>query len=97
MKWATSVTAQRMLADMSITPVRTSVATGYYAKKDPRLATLARALQVGKTQQGPDVQAIFNNADSPWVELLQNGIFGDDPAAAVKVAQAKALKLITKK
>lgn len=96
-KWATSVTAQRMLADMSITPVRTSVATGYYAKKDPRLATLARALQVGKTQQGPDVQAIFNNADSPWVELLQNGIFGDDPAAAVKVAQAKALKLITKK
>jgi hypothetical protein len=30
------------------------------------------------------------------VELLQNGIFGDDPAAAVKVAQAKALKLIPK-
>lgn len=96
LKWATSVAAQKKyLADLGITPVRSSVATGYYSQKDPRLATLAQALQFGKTPVSPDVYAIFNDTGSPWNTLLQQGVFGDDPAGAAAAAQTASLKLIT--
>ncbi|WP_439592961.1 ABC transporter substrate-binding protein [Microbacterium sp.] len=96
-EWATSVEAQeKYLADLGTTPVRLSVAKGYYSEKDPRLATLAEALELGKTPVTPDLYPIFNNAGSPWNNLLQGAIFGSDSVDSVaKEQQAIAEDLIT--
>jgi multiple sugar transport system substrate-binding protein len=96
-KWATSVEAQeKYLADLGTTPTRLSVATGYYSDIDPRLATLAQALALGKTPVSPDVYPIFNNSGSPWNNLLQGAIFGSDSVENVATTQQEAAeKLIT--
>lgn len=96
-EWATSTEAQeKYLADLGTTPVRLSVATGYYSDKDPRLATLAQALELGKTPVSPDVYPIFNNSGSPWNNLIQQGVFGSDTVENVAdTQQAAAEKLIT--
>jgi multiple sugar transport system substrate-binding protein len=97
LKWATDTEAQeKYLADLGTTPVRLSVASGYYSDIDPRLATLAAALELGKTPISPDVYPIFNNAGSPWNNLIQQGVFGSDSVESVaETQQAAAEKLIT--
>lgn len=92
--WATGADAQKVLADQGVTPVRMSVAESYYSEQDPRLATLVDALKIGSTPVSVHTGKIFGGAGTPWATLLQNGVFGNDPAAAAAEAQAAAEALI---
>lgn len=93
-QWATGDEGQKVLADLGVTPTRTSIAEEYYAPIDPRLATMVEALKIGKTPVSTKTATIFGGAGTPWSSLIQNGIFGDDPAAAAAAAQADAEKLL---
>jgi multiple sugar transport system substrate-binding protein len=94
-KWATGDDAQRhFIADLGITPVRTDIASSYYAAKDPRYAVLAAALKLGKTSKTIHANELFTDESGPWLALLQGAIFGDDPKAAADAAQAKFLDIV---
>ena len=94
-KWATGDDAQKhFIADLGITPVRTDIASTYYAAKDPRYKTLADALKLGKTAKTLYANQIFTDTSGPWLALLQQAIFGNDPKAAADAAQQKVLDIV---
>ncbi len=69
-------------------PVRTDLAENEYFAADPRLTTAAQAMALGRTPYSVRINDLFNDANGPWLQLLQTAIFDGDVDGAIEEAQS---------
>lgn len=87
--WMLSEEVQlELIAQTGQLPVRTDLAENEYFEADPRLTTNARAMALGRTPYSADYNELFNDANGPWLQLLQTAIFDGDVDGAVEEAQS---------
>jgi multiple sugar transport system substrate-binding protein len=77
-----------IIANGNQLPVRTDLAENEYFAADPRLTTNAQAMALGKTPYSVVYNDLFNDANGPWLQLLQDAIFGGDVDGAIEEAQS---------
>jgi multiple sugar transport system substrate-binding protein len=77
-----------MIAKNNQIPVRTDLAENEYFTADPRLTTNAQAMALGKTPYSVKYNDLFNDANGPWLQLLQTAIFDGDVDGAIEEGQS---------
>lgn len=92
--WATSEAGQKVLADNSITPVRTDLFDTLYYPKDPNNVVFGEALLKGHTPYSVVENAVINDNNGPWARLISEAVFGDDVEAAQAKAQTAAQEIV---
>ena len=86
--WTLSEEVQlELIAKNGQLPVRTDLVENEYFEADPRLSTNAQAMALGRTPYSADYNELFNDANGPWLQLLQTAIFDGDVEGAVEEAQ----------
>ncbi len=69
-------------------PLRLDLVENKYTKEDPRYVTVANAMfKTGRTPYLLRYNEIFNNANGPWLAMLQKSIFDGQVDAALPEAQ----------
>lgn len=93
--WALSpeVQVQQFAKNGSI-PVRTDLASNQYSKLDPRYVTVATLMAKGRTPYTLRYNELINDANGPWLGMIQDAVFGGDVDAAVKKAQARFTQIL---
>jgi multiple sugar transport system substrate-binding protein len=89
-----SLEGQTILASRGSLPTRTDLAAEALAEQDPRYAIAAEAMSIGRTPSSPVYNDLINSATGPWLQLLSEGIFGGDPAAAIAEAEVTMQQII---
>ncbi len=77
-------------------PLRMSLADNKYFKEDPRLAIAASTLSVGHTPYSLVYNDLFNDANGPWLLMLQTAIFDGDIDGAIAEAQQNFTDIMAK-
>ena len=89
-KWALSEEVQlEVYAGNNQLPVRLSLADNEYFEADPRLTLAASTLGVGHTPYSLVYNDLFNDANGPWLLMLQVAIFDGDIDGAIAEAQER--------
>jgi multiple sugar transport system substrate-binding protein len=70
-------------------PVRTDLADNVYFAEDPRLTTATEAMGIGKAPYSVKYNDLFNDANGPWLAMIQKAIFEGDVDGAVAEAQER--------
>ena len=70
-------------------PVRLSLADNEYFEADPRLIVAASTLSVGHTPYSLVYNDLFNDANGPWLLMIQVAIFDGDIDGALEEAQQR--------
>lgn len=97
-KWLTSEDVQlEQYAKGGSLPVRTDMADNKYFKEDPRLTTNTKAMGIGKTPYSTHYNELYNDANGPWLAMLQKAIFGGDVDGAISAAQDKMTQILAQK
>ncbi len=87
-KWVLSDEIQlEMFAARGQLPLRSDLIDNEYSRKDPRLITNAEAMNLGKTPYSFVYNQLFNDANGPWLAMIQTAIFQGDVDGAIKTAQ----------
>ena len=68
-------------------PIRIDLSENEYFEEDPRLTTNAEAMALGRTPYSTVYNNIFNDANGPWLEMIQVAIFEGDVDGAIEDAQ----------
>ena len=68
-------------------PVRNDIPKSVYEKIDPRYYVGAQAMAKGKTPYSVDYNALFNDLNGPWIQMLQEAIFNGNVASAMQTGQ----------
>lgn len=68
-------------------PLRLSLSDNEFFKADPRLAVAASTLAVGHTPYSLVYNDLFNDANGPWLLMIQTAIFDGDIDGAIAEAQ----------
>lgn len=76
-------------------PVRLSLADNEYFDADPRLKVAASALSVGHTPYSLVYNDLFNDANGPWLQLLQVAILDGDIDGALAEAQDRFTQIMS--
>jgi multiple sugar transport system substrate-binding protein len=87
-QWATD-TAQQEVAAAGVVPVRSDIATAAYVPQDPRYGVLADMMAKGNCPYSVVENALFNDSNGPWSQLIQKAVFG---GGDIKAAQAQYQK-----
>ena len=97
MTWITS-DGQKLIADKGdAVPVRSDIAASDYVPKNPAIYTLLAAqLQTGKTPYSPVENALFNDGQGPWIQMIQKAVFGGDIPGAQAAGQKAADAIVAK-
>lgn len=97
-KWCLEedVQVQQFAKNGSI-PVRSDLAENEYSKLDPRFIVPAKAMATGKTPYSFKYNELFNDANGPWLAMLQEAIFGKGVDEAVAKAQESFTKILNSK
>ena len=97
-KWSLEedVQVQQFAKNGSI-PVRSDLADNQYSKLDPRFIVPAKAMATGKTPYSLKYNELFNDANGPWLAMLQEAIFGKGVDDAVAKAQDSFTKILNSK
>lgn len=66
-----------------------------YFQADPRLITAAKAMGMGKTPYSLVYNQLFNDANGPWLKMLQTAIFDGNVEQAVQTAQDEFTKILS--
>jgi multiple sugar transport system substrate-binding protein len=78
LNWMMSEDAQvEVLAKDNDVVSRTDLANNKYAAKDPRLVTINQVAGKGQTPVALNFQQAYNAANSPWLTLVRDQVFGD--------------------
>ena len=89
-EWTLSEPVQlEQYAKNSQLPVRTDLSENEYFTEDPRLTTAAEAMAIGRTPYSVDANALFNDNNGPWLQLIQSAVFDGDIEGAVQTAQGR--------
>jgi multiple sugar transport system substrate-binding protein len=75
-------------AALASLPVRTDLAENEYFEEDPRLTTIAEAMATGRTPYSLVYNQLFNDANGPWLAMLQRAVFDGEIDEAIAEAQA---------
>jgi len=95
-QWATSDEVQlEYYAKLNNLPVRTDLAENEFFAADPRLITAAQAMAMGKTPYTVVYNQLFNDANGPWLKMIQTAVFDGDVEGAVNTAQEEFTKILT--
>ena len=87
-KWQLSDEAQiQGLAKNNILPSRTDLADNEYFAAEPRYATTAKAVAIGRTPYAFHFNDMSNADSSPWLQMLQTAIFDGDIDKAITDAR----------
>ena len=88
-EWVLSDEIQlEMFAARGQLPLRADLIDNEYSREDPRLITNAEAMNLGKTPYSFVYNQLFNDANGPWLAMIQTAIFQGDIDGAVTTAQA---------
>lgn len=88
--WALSEEVQlELYAGNNQLPVRLSLADNEYFDADPRLKLAASTLSVGHTPYSLVYNDLFNDANGPWLLMIQVAIFDGDIDGALEEAQQR--------
>ena len=94
-QWLLSKKVQlEQYAKNSQLPVRTDLAKNKYFAEDPRLTTAAEAMAMGKTPYSVVYNALLNDNNGPWLQMLQSAIFDGNIEGAVQTAQGRAEQIM---
>lgn len=75
-------------------PLRTDLVENEYTAEDPRYVTVANAMYGGRTPYSLTYNQLFNDSNSPWLELLQRAIFDGQVDEAIAAAQEQFTAII---
>lgn len=94
-QWATSDEVQlEYYAKLNNLPVRTDLAENEYFAADPRLTVAAEAMAMGKTPYTVVYNQLFNDANGPWLKMIQTAVFDGKVEEAVNTAQEEFTKIL---
>jgi multiple sugar transport system substrate-binding protein len=94
-QWATSDEVQlEYYAKLNNLPVRTDLAENEFFAADPRLTTAAQAMAMGKTPYTVVYNQLFNDANGPWLKMIQTAVFDGNVEEAVNTAQEEFTKIL---
>ena len=97
-QWATSDEVQlEQYAKANSLPIRTDLADNEYFKADPRLTTAAQAMGTGRTPYSLVYNQLFNDANGPWLKMIQTAIFDGKVDEAIATAQEEFTKILSEK
>jgi multiple sugar transport system substrate-binding protein len=86
--WALSEEVQlEKYAASAQLPVRIDLADNEYFQEDPRLITNAEAMALGRTPYSLVYNQLFNDANGPWLAMIQRAVFDGEIDAALEEAQ----------
>lgn len=93
--WALSEEVQlEIYAANNQLPVRLSLADNEYFDADPRLKLAASTLSVGHTPYSLVYNDLFNDANGPWLLMIQVAIFDGDIDGALEEAQQRFTEIM---
>ena len=78
-------------------PVRTDLANNKYTRADPRVVLAATTATKGQTPYSAKYYQLFNDANGPWLAMLQDAVFKGDVDGAISKAQAAFTKILDTK
>lgn len=87
-EWVLSEEIQlEMFAARGQLPLRADLIDNEYSQQDPRLITNAEAMNLGQTPYSFVYNQLFNDANGPWLSMIQTAIFQGDVDGAIATAQ----------
>lgn len=93
--WALSEEVQlELYAGNNQLPVRLSLSDNEYFDADPRLKIAASTLSVGHTPYSLVYNDLFNDANGPWLLMIQVAIFDGDIDGALDEAQQRFTEIM---
>lgn len=94
-EWMTTDEVQlEQYAAASSLPIRTDLAENEYFQADPRLTVAAKAMALGRTPYSVVYNQLFNDANGPWLKMIQTAVFDGDVAGAVETAQQEFTNIL---
>jgi multiple sugar transport system substrate-binding protein len=97
-QWMTTDEVQlEYYAKANSLPIRTDLADNEYFKADSRLTTAAKAMGLGQTPYSLVYNQLFNDANGPWLKMIQSAVFDGKVDEAVTTAQEEFTKILTQK
>jgi multiple sugar transport system substrate-binding protein len=78
-------------------PVRTDLAKNKYFDAEPRLTVNAQAMALGKTPYSVKYNDLFNDANGPWLAMIQTAIFEGKVDTAIAAAQDRFTQIMSQK
>ncbi|MCK6579206.1 MAG: sugar ABC transporter substrate-binding protein [Anaerolineae bacterium] len=78
----------QMFAARGQLPLRADLVDNEFSREDPRLITNAEAMNLGRTPYSFVYNQLFNDANGPWLAMIQTAIFQGDVDGAIANGQA---------
>lgn len=94
-KFNLGIKAQDILASKAILPVRSDVLTPTFKKEYPFLSVALGVLPQGKAPYLINYDALFNDANGPFLAMMEDGIFKGQVEQAVQQGQSGFTKIIS--
>jgi multiple sugar transport system substrate-binding protein len=95
MTWYLSDEVQvEQLAKNNGLTLRTDLVENKYSQQDPRYIVVANAMYGGRTPYSLTYNQLFNDANSPWLTMLQRAIFDGEIDEAIAAAQESFTEII---
>jgi multiple sugar transport system substrate-binding protein len=88
-QWATDA-GQKDVAAAGVVPVRSDIAASDYVTQDPRFVLLADMMTKGNCPYSVVENALFNDSNGPWSQMIQKAVFG---GGDIKATQAEYQKI----
>lgn len=88
-RWAVDA-GQKEVAAAGVVPVRSDIAASDYVPQDPRYQILANMMTKGHCPYSTVENALFNDSNGPWSQLIQKAVFG---SGSITAAQAQYQKV----
>jgi multiple sugar transport system substrate-binding protein len=76
-------------------PVRTDLAVNKYSKLDPRFVVTANAMAHGRTPYSVHYNELFNDANGPWLAMIQQAVFSGQIDQAMRAAQQRFTRILS--
>ena len=77
-------------------PVREDLVDNEYSKKDPRYITVGNAMyKFGRTPFSVHYNEIWNDANGPWLAMIQKAVFDGDIDGAINDAQQQITQILS--
>jgi multiple sugar transport system substrate-binding protein len=88
LQWATDA-GQKAVAAAGVVPVRSDIAETDYVTQDPRFVLLADMMTKGNCPYSVVENALFNDSNGPWSQMIQKAVFGKGDIKAVQAEYQK--------
>lgn len=94
--WMTTEEVQlEQYAKVNSLPVRTDISENEYFAQDPRLTLSSQAMGTGRTPYSLHYNELFNDANGPWITMLQSAIFEGKIDESIATAQEKFTEILS--